>query len=465
MSEKEKTSQISVVDEILQIEQVRKLVEDHSEALVVDAIHSVLDEVKRAVMEMSEEERKEKASLLEPNDLVPLIAELVAKLTSSSTKRVINATGVVSSPLLGQPCLSPETSVGLSSIATGYTNSELDLTTGRKCPYGEHAEEVLCNLTKSETASITVSGEAALYVALKVMAAGKDVVVSRQDLVEISDVFRIPDIITESGSFLRAIGTVNKTYAKDYLDAFSHNAAILLKVTAPGTSRGETTQASDLARFADEHGVPFVQYLDYGTLIDLSSQGYSPGPVVKDCVKIADIVIFEGQKLLGSPRAGVILGKKKYLFKIERDPLAQVLRIDKLALAGLENNLASHLNQDQVVAKVPVFSMLIASPSTLKKRALELAKRLEEKLGSGWQIKVEEKKSEYLSGALPQGSSSTYVVVVKTNKMPTSDILTALRQFNPPVVAGSQGDKIVLDVRTIRPEEVGEVTSSFNPFI
>ena len=461
-----RTSEILVIDEILQIDSVKKLVRAHSKSLVIDAINTVLDEVKQAAMEMDEEERKEKGALLKPSDLVPLIAELVERLAATSTKRVINATGEVSSHLLGQPCLSPESLVGLAGTATGYSNSEFDLETGKRRPYAEYAERILCNLTKCEAAAVTTSGGAALFLVLKVLAEEKSVVVSRQELVEIGESFRIPNIIAESRACVKAVGTVNKTYVKDYLDAISSEVAILLKVRASCVGGEESVSEQDLARFAGEHSIPFVEYLDYGALIDLSRQGYCPGLTASDCLTSgADVVVFEGQKLLGSPQAGVILGKKKYVLKIKRHPLTQALRTDRLTLAGLEANLESYLDPEQVVAKVPVFSMLAASLTTLRARAFELAKRLEEKLGSSFQIEVEEKRPEGVSDVSPKESPSTYVVTVKVDNAPVTDILTTLRRFSPPVIAKTEGDKIILDMRTIRPEEIGEVASSFNSFV
>lgn len=461
---KEYLRQLSAVDEILQLEEIRSLIGTHPRQVVVDAVRTVLEELRRTIL--SSKDSAELADLeLEPKDLVPLIIDLVREVMHPHLKRVINATGVVIHTNLGRSILAPEAVDALVTVAEGYSNLEFDLKLGERGSRHDHVEDLLCTLTGAEAAAVVNNNAGAVLLALATLASGKEVVVSRGELVEIGGSFRIPDVMRQSGAILREVGTTNKTYLRDYRGAIGEETALLLKVhTSNFRVVGFAAEVSleELVVLGGEYNLPVMNDLGSGVFVDLSQYGLSHEPTVQEALKAgADVVTFSGDKLLGAPQAGIILGKREFVEKIKKHPLARALRVDKLTLAGLEATLRLYLDPALAIERVPTLEMILAPLANLEKRAHRLGEELKKKVGKTFDVKVEKEISRVGGGALPLEELPTYVVGLTSAEFSAVELAGKLRLSEPPIVARLKEDKVLLDMRTVRDEEIPGITSAF----
>jgi L-seryl-tRNA(Ser) seleniumtransferase len=372
--------------------------------------------------------------------------------------RVVNATGIILHTNLGRSPLSSRLKDSLWDIASGYSNLEMDLDSGERGSRYSHVEDIICKLTGAESAMVVNNNAAAVMLVLSTLARDREVVVSRGQLVEIGGSFRIPDVMEQSGAILVEVGTTNKTHLSDYERAVNENTAALMKVhTSNYRILGFTSEveSKELVKLGEKLGLPVIEDLGSGMLIDLTQYGLPYEPTVKHAVNAGmDVITFSGDKMLGGPQAGIIVGKKQYIDSMKKNPLTRAVRIDKLTLTALEGTLRLYTDSDMAMKEIPVLRMLTYSREELNKKAKRLTNRLKRSLlSSVCSIGLEDDFSEVGGGSLPIYEMPTKVVTVDTREVSLNDLEKKLREYRIPVVTRISRNRLILDVRTIKEEE------------
>jgi L-seryl-tRNA(Ser) seleniumtransferase len=417
--------------------------------LLTAAVRQVLAAWRRAILEQGEI----------PPDLDGLAREVrqwVEARLRPNLRPVINATGVVLHTNLGRAPLSVEACAAIERVARSYCNLEFNLEEGKRGSRYDHVERLLTTLTGAEAALVVNNNAAAVLLVLDSLARGREVVVSRGELVEIGGSFRIPEVLARSGAILKEVGTTNKTHLWDYERAIGSETAMLLKVH-PSNYRimGFTCQVADdeLVGLAARHKVIVVEDLGSGALVDLSRYGVGPEPTVQASLAAGvDIVTFSGDKLLGGPQAGLILGRAGLLRTLKENQLLRALRVDKFTLAALEATLQAYV-QEEAEQTLPVLQMLTVTPDRLQQQAVDLQKQLAGCLGAECAIAVRKGGSRVGGGALPLEELPTTLVELRPARLSAASLAERLRRGDPPVLVHIQEDCVLLDPRTL---QVGE---------
>ena len=307
---------------------------------------------------------------------------------------------------LGRSPLAGAALDAIKAVSASYSNLELSLESGRRSSRYDHVEELLCRLTGAEAALVVNNNAGAVFLALNTLARGKEVIVSRGELVEIGGSFRLPEVMASSGAVLAEVGTTNRSYLKDYREAITENTALLLKVhTSNYKVMGFTAavRSGSLVGLGREYGIPVMEDLGSGVLIDLSRYGLPYEPRVQDLVAAGvDLITFSGDKLLGGPQAGIIVGKEVFISRIKKNQLTRPLRVDKLTLAALEATLRLYQDENKALQEIPVLRMLTLPAEALKVRVKILAAELESKVGSFCLVGTSQEKAKVGGGSLPQ---------------------------------------------------------------
>jgi L-seryl-tRNA(Ser) seleniumtransferase len=382
------------------------------------------------------------------------LGDRLAALTAPSLRRVINATGVIIHTNLGRAPLAREAAARVAEIATGYSNLEFDLDKGSRGRRDVHAERLLCRLTGAEAAVVVNNNAAATMLMLAGLAAGREVLISRGELVEIGGGFRVPDVMAQSGARLREVGTTNRTRVADYAAAISDRTALILRVH-PSNFRIE----GFTARPTLEELVALGRRFNVMVAEDLGS-GYVAGatgmPVVPEepsaSASVAagpDVVCFSGDKLLGGPQAGILVGQREPLSRIRRHPLMRAVRADKMTYAALEATLEAYAT-GTASATIPVARMIAATREQIAERARKLAEGLNK---SGWRARVIDGYSTIGGGSAPGSQLPTALVELTAGSAGADDLARRLREQHPPVVARIENDRVVVDLRTVLPED------------
>ena len=363
-------------------------------------------------------------------------------------ERVINGTGIILHTNLGRAPLAKEALDAIADIAHDYSNLEYCITTGRRSSRHTHVEELLTQLTDAEAAMVVNNNAAAVLLALSATAREKDVLVSRGELVEIGGSFRVPDVLAQSGCRMVEVGTTNKTHVSDYVNAIDpcRTGALLRVHTSNFILSGFVAKPTleELALIAKNHAIPLIEDLGSGCMIPLAGYGIHGQPVVSDSVKAGvDIVTFSGDKLLGGPQAGIIVGQAEYISKMKSHPLARAMRIDKLCLAALEATLRLYLDPETAVAKIPALQMLCETPEKLQQKA----RLLKQQLTTG-EITIITEASQAGGGAMPEENLVTAAVAISTN-IPAQALERHFRSGPVPIIGRISRDRFILDVRTI----------------
>jgi L-seryl-tRNA(Ser) seleniumtransferase len=391
------------------------------------------------------------------------IQEELEKALEPSLKPLINATGVVVHTNLGRSLLPEELFDAMFQVAVNYSNLEYDLERGRRGSRYSHVEEILCELTGAEAALVVNNNAAAVLITLETLAKGREVIVSRGELVEIGGSFRIPDVMARSGAILREVGATNRTHLADYERAIGENTALLMKVHQSNFAIvGFTLSVSmgDLKALGEKHGLPVIEDLGSGNLIDLRPYGFVHEPTVQESLKAgADLVSFSGDKMLGGPQAGIIVGKKRFVDRIKKNPINRAVRIDKLTLAALEGTLRLYREPEKALARIPTLKMLTMPREETRQRANTLLEAIKAQGLKTIQVGTTETVSRVGGGALPlQNLKSTAVTLRFSESTGSGQSVTAamerrLRLGEPPVIVRIEDDTILLDVRTIKEDQ------------
>ncbi len=445
------------VDELLKRDDVAVLLESHPRALVLDAVREAIDSARAEVLA---------APAFEPSadEIAADSARRTAEKARPSLRRVINATGIVLHTNLGRAPLAPAAVEAVVEAASGYSTLEYDVASGERGSRQAHVEELLTKLTGAEAAMAVNNNASAVLLGLAGLAAGKEAIVSRGQLVEIGGSFRIPDIMAQSGARMVEVGTTNKTHLSDYERAIGRETGVLLKVhTSNFRMVGFTEEVSvgELVTLGQHHGVPVFEDQGSGVLIDLAPFGLPGEPTIASAVAAgADLVSASGDKLLGGPQAGILVGKWHVVEKLKKHPLARALRLDKMTLAALEATLRLYLDPERAAREIPVLRMLTAPASEMLERAGRMAVGISGACGEAVAVAVAADVSRAGGGALPMADIPTHVVALTARDLPAHEVEARLRLGEPCVVARISEDRLLVDPRTLTEAEELEVVSA-----
>ncbi|MGH9746195.1 MAG: L-seryl-tRNA(Sec) selenium transferase [Candidatus Acidiferrales bacterium] len=395
------------------------------------------------------------------------IAGEVESLLAPSLVRVINATGVILHTNLGRAPLSAAAAAEIAATATRYSNLEYDIDSGERGKRDVHTARLLAQLVGAESAIVVNNNAAAVFLVLNTLAKGSEVIVSRGELIEIGDGFRIPDIMSESGAVLREVGTTNRTRIRDYERAFNERTRLLLRVHPSNfriTGFTERPTLDELTALGRRLQVPVYEDLGSGCIADLSASGVNEPVARASCDAGVEVVSFSGDKLLGGPQAGLIAGKREFVERIRRNPLFRALRVDKLTIAALEITLNAYLRG--ALDEIPALRMIRTSVEEIARRASQFASKLQKGLGESQAHRVEiETRSGFSvigGGSTPDQQLPTLLVTIASAHQSATSLETRLRKpaNGPAVIARIDEDRVVLDLRTVFPDEDAALASA-----
>ncbi len=444
---------IPKVDVLLENPDIVTLIENHHRDVVVDVIREEIDKLRNFIKENDD------VNLIEEkiNNLIENIKISTEKVYSYNIKKVINGTGTILHTNLGRAIISKKHADYLSEVVTSYSNLEYNLEEGKRGERYSHFEKLICKITGAEAAMAVNNNAAAVMLVLSSMAAEREVIVSRGELVEVGGKFRIPDVMKSSNAHLVEIGTTNKTHLEDYEDAISENTGAFLKVhTSNFKILGFTESVSieELCKLGREKDIPVIEDIGSGVLIDLSKYGLEYEPTVQDSIKAGvDVVSFSGDKLLGGPQAGIIVGKKKYIDKMKKNPLTRAFRIDKFTATILEMIFHEYLNEEDAIKNIPVLSLITKDLKEIEKNANDLFNKIE-KLKDVADINVEDTLSQIGGGSLPAERIKSKSVTIMPKNISTQSLEAKLRAGKNPVVGRISEEKLILDMRTVLEDEI-----------
>lgn len=444
--------QIPAVDQVLLRPLIAAWVERTGRSLVVSEIQALLQEVRDGIR--SGDETYDRAIGMDNLELI-LDQRLRARLRPQLLP-VINATGVILHTNLGRAPLSTGAQESLSAVSGHYANLEFDLATGERSYRDKLLEGLLGEIVGSEAATVVNNNAAAVFLILNTLASGKEVVVSRGELIEIGGSFRIPDILARSGAVLREVGTTNKTRIQDYEAAIGRDTALFLRVHPSNYRiRGFTERPglSELLDLAHRHEVPVVEDIGSGLLADLSRFGITEEPIAQKSITAGvDLVCFSGDKLLGGPQAGIIAGSRKWIEPIRKNPLMRTYRVEKLIYGALEGTLAAY-RAGRALEEIPVLMMISISPEELQRRSRRFVRRLKPRLPAGCRIELFKGHSVVGGGSCPGSELPTTLLALESARYRAHVIEARLRSQSPPVILRLEEDRALLDLRTVFPSQ------------
>jgi L-seryl-tRNA(Ser) seleniumtransferase len=450
-SGKEMLRSLPAVDEILREEAIKGAVETYPRALVVRAIRKVLDRRRKAVLN---DEATPEPQGFGRSILVNEILNEIEQLATFALRRVVNGTGIIVHTNLGRSLLCQDALDRLQLIGSGYSNLEYDLGTGTRGSRYVHAEAILCEITGAGGALVVNNNAGAVLLALNTLAQGKEVVVSRGQLVEIGGSFRIPDLMARSGASLREVGCTNRTHLSDYETAIGPETALLLNVHASNYQIiGFTAEVDleELVALGGKHEVPVMQDLGSGCFVDVTRFGLQGEPLVQDTVRSGvDVITFSGDKLLGGTQAGIILGRNELIARLRQNPLARALRVDKLTLAALEATLRLYREEDTAIEAIPTLRMIATDLETLETQAQDLKERLSATLRTDVRVEIVDGSSRVGGGALPVQNLPTKLVAIRSAKISAARLEAHFRGHEPPIIGRVEQELFLLDVRTLQ---------------
>ena len=425
------------------------LISTYGRPLTLDALRTTLDDIRSRFKARSFDAAQDKPQLALPteDEILSLAASRLSAWTQPTLIPVINATGVIIHTNLGRAPFSKATIAAMQIVSLGYSNLEYDLDKGRRGSRLIHAESVLQKLTGAEAAVVVNNNASAVLLALAALSKGRRAIIARSQLVEIGGGFRVPDVMKQSGAKLVEVGTTNRVHLRDYEEALSEPAGVVMRAHRSNfkiVGFTEEPELKDIVDVAHKAGIAVVDDLGSGSFLDTAKYGLAHEPTVGESLSAGvDVVCFSGDKLLGGPQAGIILGKADLIAKIRQHPLARAVRADKVALAGITATLLHYL-KDEAEREIPVWRMISLERQQVKVRA----EAWREALGQG---EVVESESTVGGGSLPGESMPTWVLAL--NIKSPDNFMAKLRASNPPVIARTENDRVLLDPRTVLPEQ------------
>ncbi|MFO7714046.1 L-seryl-tRNA(Sec) selenium transferase [Desulfosarcina sp.] len=440
---------------------------DHiPKSVLIPAIRAAIDDLRAMVLTSQTPLDSDRFSR---DSLVAEVKKRAGRTLAPKLKRTVNATGVVVHTNLGRSLLSPVVMERLTSISGRYSNLEFDLEKGRRGSRYSAVEGILCELSGAGAAMVVNNNAAAVLLCLDTLAAGREVIVSRGELVEIGGSFRIPDVMAKSGAILKEVGATNRTHPRDYENAIGEKTGLLLKAhTSNYRIVGFTAAVSlpDLVSMGRRHNLPVMEDLGSGTLVDLSKYGLIKEPTVQESLAAGvDVVTFSGDKLLGGPQAGIILGARQHIDRIKANALTRALRIDKLTLAALESTLQLYRDENQAVLQIPTLRMLTLPLAVIQARAAELKSRLERNFDGRLSAVLLDLSSKAGGGSLPLLELPSRCVGVTVDGVSVNTVELWMRNNTPPIIGRIENDQFIIDPRTLQEEELDIIEKAFTDML
>ena len=447
------------VNQLLESPQLKKMVENINHGVVAEGVRTFLDDLRTQVVDAAGE-----VPIPTPTEMADKIADWLSNEERPYLRRVINGTGIILHTGLGRAPLAAEALASVNEISQGYASVEISLATGDRGQRVKAVERLICELTGAEAAVVTNNNAAATMLTLSAMAAGKEVIVSRGQLIEIGGSYRLPDVMECSGAKLKEVGTTNKTHLVDYENAIDPEATGALLKVHPSNFEvvgfTKTISTKELATLAAKHDLPLIDDIGSGALLDYGQFGLQNEPVASDSIRDgADLILFSGDKLIGGPQCGIIAGKKKYVDRILNDQLMRAMRVGKMTLAALHATLSLYRDEAKARQSVPLLRMLSMPTENLKMRAEKLASLLSP-VASVASCEAIEEQAMLGGGSLPAQKIPTWCISIEPNG--SVDSLTAkLRTGSPAILGRVHKDRLLLDMRTVSPGEDLEVVKVF----
>ncbi|MDF1541848.1 MAG: L-seryl-tRNA(Sec) selenium transferase [Anaerosomatales bacterium] len=450
MDTQDRLRQLPKVDELLRHADVERMLEEHPRTLVLETLRESID-ISRARLLSSDE------AVYDESELLTDARTRLSLKARRSLHALINATGIVVHTNLGRSILSERATAAVAEVASAYSTLEYDIASGERGSRHVHCEELLCKLTGAEAAMAVNNNAAAVMMAIAALARGKEAVVSRGQLVEIGGSFRIPDIMRESGATMVEVGTTNKTHLADYENAITEHTGVLLKVHSSNFRVvGFTNEVGleELVPLGRKHGVPVFEDQGSGVLVDLRPWGLPYEPTVGESIAAgADLVSCSGDKLLGGPQAGILVGSAEIIGRLKKHPMARALRLDKMTLAALEVTLRTYLDPEAALAEIPTLRMITMPTEKVTARAESLAAAVREACGEHAVVDTAPDISRAGGGSLPLADIPTTVVRVAPAVFSAFELERRLRLGEPGIVARIKEDRLLLDLRTVLESE------------
>ena len=452
--------QLPSVDEMLEHFYEQSQTTKIPRTVVLKAIRLALEKNRQQILAVKA------AELPESLDRADLITEIKKQLACSQQAHLIpliNATGVIIHTNLGRSPLAEAAMEQIFQVAAHYSNLEYNLAAGKRGSRHDHLEYLLTELTGAEAALVVNNNAGAVFLTLNTMAQGREVIVSRGQLVEIGGSFRMPDVMRASGAILREVGATNKTHLFDYENAISAETAMLLKVhTSNYRIMGFTKEVplAEMVELGKKYTLPVVEDLGSGCFLDLSRYGIEKEPTVTEALQTgADLILFSGDKLLGGPQAGLVIGDKVWIDKLKTNPLTRALRPDKLTLAGLEATLRLYRDEKEAIQAIPTLRMITQPLTLIKRRAQSLIRKLRRGIPPENKLTIVPTVARVGGGSLPQTELPSCAIGLAGPNWPPHKLDEALRAANPPVIARLEHQMLLLDARTILPEDESRLIS------
>jgi L-seryl-tRNA(Ser) seleniumtransferase len=453
------------VDHLLEQTKAAPFFEDVPRSVLVNSVRAVIDLLRSDILSATPDIEKDLSDTL----ILEKIRARVQTELSLNLIPLINATGVVVHTNLGRSLLAPEAIENIALVAGSYSNLEFDLELGRRGSRYSAVEDILCELTRAEAAMVVNNNAGAVLLALETLSKGKTAIVSRGELVEIGGSFRIPDVMARSGAILKEVGTTNRTHPRDYEGAIDADTGLLLKVhTSNYSVVGFTASVSlkDLVAIGKKYQLPVMEDLGSGTFTDFSKYGLKKEPTVQESVSAgADIITFSGDKLLGGPQAGIIVGRKELIDQIRKNPITRALRIDKLTLAALESTLRLYQDPEKAIRQIPTLRMLTMPFDEIEKKAENLCDLLKTLNDSRLSVKLLTLSSRVGGGALPIQELPSRCLSVMIQGMSANRIEWAMRNHTPPIIGRIEEDAFIMDMRTVQDADIDVIVSAFHKIL
>lgn len=451
-------SKIPKMDEILGRDKIKILSDSVDIEAIKDLANDILNGFRNDIRNgITEDELDRKIERLDDD-----IIESFSSLKEDRLRPLVNATGTVIHTNLGRSLISKDMVSSIENILLGYSNLEFDLEKGVRGLRYSHIESLITKVTGAEAAMVVNNNASAVLLVLSEFAKGKEAIISRGELIEIGGSFRIPDVMEASGCELREVGTTNKTHLFDYERAINENTGVILKVHTSNyrvVGFTEDVKAFELKKLANDNELPLIEDLGSGVLVNLEEYGLMHEPTVQESVESGiDIITFSGDKLLGGPQAGIIIGKKKYIDRLKRNQLTRALRVDKMTIKLLEEIFKVYLYEKDPVKKIPTLNMITKSKESILEDSKKVSKGLKK---LGYEAEVVEDYSEVGGGSLPTEKLPTYVVKVSDDELSEGEIDYRLRHLKYPVVGRIHKEYFIIDPRTFIDDDVKRVISAF----
>ncbi|WP_300408772.1 L-seryl-tRNA(Sec) selenium transferase [Lagierella sp.] len=450
MDKKDLFKMIPQVEEILKSERIEKL--EYSRVLKTEGIRDVLDEIRKEIISSKEEDLENLKRELNLDNLILKVCDKMEKEFSHSLLKVINGTGTILHTNLGRSLLSDSIKDEIWEIISSYSNLEYDIPEGKRGSRYVHVTKMIRLLLGVEDALIVNNNAAAVFLVLNTFAKDKEAIVSRGELVEVGGAFRIPSVMSMSGANLVEVGSTNKTRVSDYEDAITEETAVLMKVhTSNYKLIGFTDSVSnrELKELGDRYDLPVVEDLGSGVYYNMEEYGLPHEPTISESIKSGiDLITFSGDKLLGGPQAGIIVGKKEYIDKMKSNQILRALRVDKFTLAALECTIRMYFDEEKAKKNIPTLRMITATPLELMERAKVLVSKIEEK-NTDIKVHIEDGKSTVGGGSMPGEEFDSKVILLEKEGLSPSKIEERLRLSPSHIIGRIKDDKYMLDLRTL----------------